>query len=143
MTTAYIAIFSRHDYPAKALEMGWNRELLAKKYEDDINVKVQEIELPPIIDAVRMYFDRRGLVYAVDPVDALMFLTSEIGELSDAIVHNRGEWVRNHDKERDAGPEIGDVLMMLCVTADRLNTEPLDEMLKKFAKKGYPINEQH
>jgi NTP pyrophosphatase (non-canonical NTP hydrolase) len=62
--------------------------------------------------------------------------------LADAVVHGRGEWVRNNDREREIGPEVGDVLMMLCVTAERLNVEPLEEMLKKFAKKGYPIHEQ-
>jgi len=135
MTTCYGVYFY-----GRITHTAWTKDKLLE-IEGVSPDDIIEIPVPPIIEAVRWYFDQRGLLHAADPVDALLFLASELGELSDAVVHGRGEWVRNHEREREVGPELADVLMMLCVTAERLDAEPLDEMFKKFAKKGYPIHE--
>ena len=121
----------------QVIHTSWIKEDLLKM-EGVSEDEIIEVTVPPIIDIIEWYFTKRGLLYAQDPIDAYLFLTSEIGELGDAIVHGRGEWVRNHDKEREIGPELGDILMMLYVTAKQLGADPLDEMLKKFAAKGYP-----
>jgi len=119
----------------------WTQENLLNKAGCLSPSEIVEINVPPIIEAINWYFEKRGLLYAQDPIDAFLFLMSEIGEVADAIVHTRGAWVRNNERERDFGPEIGDSLMMLCVTAQQRGVDPLDEMLKKFAKKGFPIHE--
>jgi NTP pyrophosphatase (non-canonical NTP hydrolase) len=125
----------------KVTHTAWTREDLLLKTGHIDPKSVIEIEVPPIIEVVEWYFAQRGLFYAQDPVDAFLFLTSEIGEVADALVHGRGQWVRNHDKERNAREELGDVAMMMYVTAERLGTDPIEEMLAKFAKKGYPFHE--
>jgi NTP pyrophosphatase (non-canonical NTP hydrolase) len=131
-------------------DTSWTKEGLTKAIQertgdtwalDEISHLIIEIEVPSIIEVVQWYFDKRELLYAQTPVKAFLFLVSEIGEIADAMVHGMDNWVRNNEREREVGPELGDALMMLCVTAERHNVDPLDEMLKKFAKKGYAVHE--
>ena len=90
-------------------------------------------------DTVNRYFQVRGYKEP-DTVQAFLFLTSEVGELSDKLVHRQSEdWVRNHpeSKNDDIAGEIGDILMMLTKTADTLGLDPMDCMLEKMARKGF------
>jgi NTP pyrophosphatase (non-canonical NTP hydrolase) len=87
---------------------------------------------------VNEYFQFRG--YAdPDATQALLFLTSEIGELADRFVHTQSKWVRNNpeNKSDDVAGEIGDVLMMLTKFAERAGVDPIRAMLEKFKKKGF------
>ena len=90
-------------------------------------------------DTVNQYFQYRGYKEP-DTVQAFLFLTSEIEELADKLVHQQSEdWVRNHpeSKNDDIAGEIGDILMMLTKTADTLGLDPMDCMLEKMSAKGF------
>ena len=53
-----------------------------------------------IIEIVENYYAFRGLTQP-DTNQAFLFLVSEIGELSDALVANQASWVRNNpDRDR-------------------------------------------
>lgn len=74
---------------------------------------------------VNNYFLRRGYK---DPTldEAFLFLVSEIGELSDALVSSRQEWVRNNpDKKSNIAQEIGDVLMMLVKVGEKAGIDDI------------------
>ena len=92
-----------------------------------------------IVDIVMKYYDFRGLTQP-DANQAFLFLVSEIGELSDALVANQAAWVRNSpDRDRHIPAEIGDVLMMLTVFAATQGIDPIEAMLEKMKSKGFQI----
>jgi NTP pyrophosphatase (non-canonical NTP hydrolase) len=87
---------------------------------------------------LQQYFEERGLLYPVDPNDALLFFISEVGELTDAIVQGNGAWVRNNpDKhaEDSIAEEAGDVLMMFLVWCEIMGINPVADMLIKCERK--------
>mgnify|MGYP001310960742 CR=1 FL=1 len=92
-----------------------------------------------IVNIVNGYFKFRNYKEP-DTTQAFLFLTSEVGELADKLVHVQSEdWVRNHpeNKNDDIAGEIGDVLMMLTKTAATLGLDPIDCMLEKMERKGF------
>lgn len=122
-----------------------------------------DIELGDVVDD---YFEFRK--YKEPTAEqALLFLISEIGELTEAflerypqelnlralvfnnivsisktadeVVSETQGWVRNNDrtKKTDISDEVGDALMMLTKFAGKLNIDPVDGMLDKMAKKGF------
>jgi len=80
------------------------------------------------------YYEQRGLVMP-DTEEALHFLVSEIGELSDAYVHQKKDWIRNNEKERDLAEEAADVLMMLYVLSLAADIHPFTRLIKKMKEK--------
>lgn len=113
-------------------------ELKNKHFDHIAEVNFTPVELGSLAGPVEDYFNFRELVDP-DVFQAFMFLTSEIGELADKVVGLTGEWVRNNpqDKNDDVAGEIGDVLMMLTVTAAKLGIDPVKAMFDKFERKGY------
>ena len=98
---------------------------------------VTEVELENLPETITRYYRYRGMNFP-NQLQSLAFLTSELGELADAIVESDGDWVRNNpDRERDPAPEAGDVLMMLYVTVMQRGIDPLAEMLAKWRRKGF------
>ena len=96
---------------------------------------------PSLVQIVQDYYTFRGLTQP-DAGQAFLFLTSEVGELADAFVHDQAAWVRNNpDRERDVESEIGDILMMLTVFAATQGVDPRDAMLKKMRRKGFKFSE--
>lgn len=92
-----------------------------------------------IVEIVEKYYAFRGLTQP-DANQAFLFLVSEIGELSDALVANQAAWVRNNpDRERQIPAEIGDVLMMLTVFAATQGIDPIEAMLDKMKSKGFTV----
>jgi NTP pyrophosphatase (non-canonical NTP hydrolase) len=92
-----------------------------------------------LIQLVQQYYDFRGLSQP-DANQAFLFLTSEIGELADALVAGQGEWVRNNPgRERVIPAEIGDVLMMLTVFAATQGIDPVEALKEKMRSKGFEI----
>jgi NTP pyrophosphatase (non-canonical NTP hydrolase) len=96
------------------------------------------MDLKRLVDS---YFDNRGLAKP-DTNEAMLFLTSEIGELADVIVGSQKKWVRNDKAKEDIedyigyiADEIGDVLMMLTVVASTFNLEPITCMQNKMTRK--------
>ncbi|MEE4195850.1 MAG: hypothetical protein V2J07_11680 [Anaerolineae bacterium] len=90
-----------------------------------------------IIETVKAYYEFRGLTIPND-TEALLFLTSEVGELADAHVEQMASWIRNHpDKHRGVEDEVGDVLMMLSAYCIARGIDPVECMLNKFTKKGF------
>lgn len=90
-----------------------------------------------IVDTVKAYYEFRGLGVPND-TEALLFLTSEVGELADAHVEQMGDWIRNSpDKQRGVEDEVGDVLMMLTAYCIARGIDPVACMLNKFEKKGF------
>ena len=90
-----------------------------------------------IVETVKSYYEFRNLGVPND-TEALLFLVSEVGELSDSHVEQMGEWTRNNpDKDRGVEDEVGDVLMMLTAYCIAREIDPVECMLKKFAKKGF------
>ena len=87
---------------------------------------------------IKRYFDERGLNYPKEALDSFLFLVSEVGELSDVMVTQRGDWVRNHpDKERDLEFELADIYMMLAITADLLGVDLDKALVNKITEKGF------
>ena len=87
---------------------------------------------------IKRYFSERGLTYASSGLDAYLFLVSEVGEIGDAIVHTRDQWVRNNpDRERELKAELADAYMMLAITADLYDIDLDDALLDKMAEKGF------
>ena len=92
-----------------------------------------------LVQLVQVYYDFRGLTQP-DANQAFLFLTSEIGELADALVANQAAWVRNNPgRERVIPDEIGDVLMMLTVFAATQGIDPVEALKAKMRSKGFDI----
>ncbi len=99
---------------------------------------IMPVYIEPMMDYIDRYFQFRELAKPENIYHALSFLTSELGELADAIVASDGSWIRNHpDKERSVRAEAGDVLMMLYVTMHLHNADPMICMMEKFKSKGF------
>ena len=85
---------------------------------------------------IRKYYLKREDLKIPNPEDALHFLVSEVGELSDAFVEEKDNWGRNNpDKIRSIEDEVGDVLMMLYVFAMLSGISPILSMVKKHRRK--------
>ena len=92
--------------------------------------KVDEVIMGLVID----YYNARDMPFP-DATKALLFLTSEVGEVADAHVDKMGDWVRNNERERNEAKEVGDVLFMLYVYAIAKGISPVHEMMKKMKEK--------
>jgi len=96
-----------------------------------------------IIEIVEKYYVFRGLTQP-DANQAFLFLVSEVGELSDALVADQANWVRNNpDRERQIPAEVGDILMMLTVFAATQGIDPIQAMLEKMKSKGFIWDDQN
>lgn len=83
------------------------------------------------------YYDYRRLKIP-DLKDSAIWLSIEVAELQDALMRQEPGWVRNNpDKPSDIAGEIGDVLMMLIVTAGMANIDPVQALLDKMKSKGF------
>lgn len=111
--------------------------------EDDVDhsYAILEADLEPMSEIVNDYFAQRRLT---DPTkeQAFLFLTSELGEAADAIVQDAANWTRNNPQNKDGSSEailaeLGDVLMMLVKTSEKFGGNVIEDMLKKFTKKGF------
>lgn len=92
-----------------------------------------------LVQLVQKYYQFRGLAQP-DANQAFLFLTSEIGELADALVAGQGDWVRNNPgRERNIPAEIGDVLMMLTVFAATQGVDPVEALKEKMRSKGFEM----
>lgn len=92
-----------------------------------------------IVETVKAYYEFRGLTVPND-TEALLFLTSEVGELADAHVEQMAGWIRNNpDKDRGVEDEVGDILMMLTAYCIARGIDPVECMRSKFAKKGFDV----
>ena len=81
------------------------------------------------------YFDMRGLKKP-DTKDSCMWVASEVGEMIDAVMRLEQGWVRNNpDRESKVEDELGDVLMMLLITAETLDINIMDALLRKMNRK--------
>jgi NTP pyrophosphatase (non-canonical NTP hydrolase) len=97
--------------------------------------------MPELMKWITSYFAFRSLTWP-NADRSLLFLVSEIGELSDAWVQEKAAWVRNNpDRERDVASEIGDVLMMLYIFADSVGVDPVQALRAKMAKKGFEVQD--
>jgi len=113
-------------------------ELKTKHFDHIAEVQFSPVDLGGLSNPVGDYFSFRELTDP-DMIQAFVFLTSEMGELADKLVGLYGDWVRNHpeDKNDDVAGEVGDVLMMLTVTAAKLGIDPIKAMFEKFERKGF------
>jgi NTP pyrophosphatase (non-canonical NTP hydrolase) len=91
---------------------------------------------PTLAGVVANYYHFRGYEFP-DTEAAFKWLLSEIGELSEALVQENHEWIRNNPNDRkvDVEAEIGDILMMLTALAISRNTDPLTCMIEKMQTK--------
>jgi len=69
-----------------------------------------------------------------NPANALMFLTSELGELADAYVNTKEDWARNNEKVRSIPDEAADVLYMLLAFSWSSGFSLLEAMFAKMAR---------
>jgi NTP pyrophosphatase (non-canonical NTP hydrolase) len=80
----------------------------------------------------------RDVFKDVDPISAWMFLMTEFGELSDAMIRSGicgQEWLRGTEREARVVDEMGDVLFMLISLASALGLDieySLNKTLSKF-----------
>lgn len=104
------------------------------------------VPIPSLTDLVKQYFAFRKLKWAETKDAAMHFLTSETGEVADALVSEEGGWIRNNP-ENKAGKsvptELGDVLMMATVLSSHYGVDPLQGMLAKFRTKGFDQMDFH
>jgi NTP pyrophosphatase (non-canonical NTP hydrolase) len=103
------------------------------------NVVVHETEIDPLAWLVNAYFAFRGLTEP-NADDALHFLASETGEVSDAFVEQKNKWVRNNPAAKTGKRvdfETGDVIMMATKFAEKMGFDPLTAMVEKFQSKGW------
>ena len=95
-----------------------------------------------LLEIVERYYEFRGLTQP-DKNQAFLFLTSEVGELADALVADQADWVRNNpDKHRSVSDEIGDVLMMLTVFSTTMGIDPVQAMLEKMKRKSFTFSRE-
>ena len=90
-----------------------------------------------LIEKIDSYYEKRQLVVP-NTKDSLLWLTSELGELVDAVQRNdeANNWVRNNPgKKADLEGEVADVLLMLMVTAKTLSIDPFESLLDKMHRK--------
>lgn len=82
------------------------------------------------------YYESRKLKWP-NPEEAMMFLMTEVGEAFEAILHEKGGWVRNNP--RVLAPrfleELGDIIMMAIVAGMATGRNPLTAMLMKMQTK--------
>jgi NTP pyrophosphatase (non-canonical NTP hydrolase) len=98
---------------------------------------------PTLGGVVSNYYHFRGYDFPTDE-EAFNWLVAEVGELSEAMVEQKRNWIRNNPTERkkDIEAEIGDVLMMLTALCLARNTDPLTCMINKMQSKMFnPENE--
>ena len=118
----------------------WTRNE-AEDYTLSMGGEIFATVMEDLSEAVGRYFDARGYANP-DPMEAFLFLTSELGEMADAMVQAKDkEWVRNHPLEKTSTmlEEGGDVLMMLVKTMEGLGGDPIFEMLEKWRRKGWNV----
>lgn len=137
-------LYSRYGTP---ISIHWTHQDALKSFYPSVDQTIQPVLLSPLASYANQYAAFRGLK---DPNadEAFKFLVSEIGELADAIVSQKPGWVRNDpDKERSISDEIGDVLLMLIKTAEKLGYDPISAMDRKAKSKGFypdlPTPEAH
>lgn len=97
------------------------------------------VPLDNIRTLVAKYFGARKFVVP-SREQAFLFLTSELGELADALVSNQEDWVRSDEtRERSIENETADVLMMLIMTLGE--GDLINAMVTKFKQKGFDPND--
>lgn len=87
-----------------------------------------------LIKEIEKYYTRRGLVWP-DKKDALLWLTTELGELIDSTLRLELNWVRNSEKSVDMASEVADVLLMLLVFCKATSIDPVEALLEKMERK--------
>jgi NTP pyrophosphatase (non-canonical NTP hydrolase) len=145
----YLVVYGKTGEAGQAY---WTADEAARRME--AGGWIMPVYIEPMMDYIDRYFQFRELAKPENIYHALSFLTSELGELADAVVSedkpgvshasgadavsSDGSWVRNHpDKERSVRAEAGDVLMMLYVTMHLHNADPMICMMEKFKSKGF------
>jgi len=128
----HIHLLLDNGLPVKAY---WDVESAIEARDAGRGNHIIDIPMQDLYAAVSHYFDFRGLKYPSQQ-EAFLFLTSEIGELADEIVQEAGGWVRNNPQNKGKGAEneMGDVVMMLCMTAMK---DPIELMFRRWKEKGY------
>lgn len=100
---------------------------------------------PPVTIAdINHYYEVRGL-RRPGLYQAILWLSSEVGEVCELINRADGPWTRNNkEKEKRLsdeeylamlGDELGDVIMMACAAGISMGLDPIDCLLKKMAEK--------
>ena len=84
-----------------------------------------------LLEQVEKYYRERGLQWP-DTKDSLLWLTTELGELTDAVMRQEAGWIRNNARSSDPREEIGDVVLMALVCARNLGVDPIEMMLEKM-----------
>jgi NTP pyrophosphatase (non-canonical NTP hydrolase) len=117
------------------------KEEAKEREEDGHSYSVKTVDMDGIATLVDAYFKFRGLTNP-DAAQSFLFLTSEMGEVADAIVQDQAKWTRNNPQNKDGSvqkirEELGDVLMMLTKTSQGYGGDPISDMIAKFKKKGF------
>jgi NTP pyrophosphatase (non-canonical NTP hydrolase) len=72
-----------------------------------------------------------------EPVDALRFAITEVGEVMDAYLRQNDKWVRNNDRDIDIDAELGDLaVMLLTAVSDKIPEDRLCEFSDAVAREG-------
>ena len=146
-TREYYTVFViMDDTDGVPVGVAWIEQLAkdeAKEREEDDghSYSVKTVDMDGIATLVDAYFKFRGLTHP-DAAQSFLFLTSEMGEVADAIVQDQAQWTRNNPQNKDGSvqkirEELGDVLMMLTKTSQGYNGDPISDMISKFKKKGF------
>lgn len=83
---------------------------------------------------IQEYYTKRGLAYP-DLKSASMFLACEAAEVMDAVLRMEPHWIRNNQRQVDLAEELGDVLMMVLVTASVADIDPVAALEAKLDRK--------
>ncbi len=86
------------------------------------------------------YYELRGLKWPTAE-EAMMWAETEMGEVYEILLAQKGGWVRNNPEDHTAssadelGTELGDVIMMLMVAGIVQGTDPITCLTNKMERK--------
>jgi len=93
-----------------------------------------------LIDIIKDYYTLRDLKWP-DIWEALAFVQTEMGEVYEILLAERGGWVRNNPGDKPTftkeslSEEIGDAIMMLLVAGISRGVDPIESLKNKLARK--------
>ncbi len=101
---------------------------------------LQEGAAQVLEEMIAAYYAARGYMYP-DTWQALGFTTTELGEVYEVLLAERGGWVRNHPQSKPPysterlGEELGDVIMMAMVAGLVRGVNPVRCLNEKIRRK--------
>ncbi len=101
---------------------------------------LQEGAVQVFEEMIAAYYNARGYQYP-DTWEALGFVTTELGEVYEVLLAEKGGWIRNNPQDKPKyspealGEELGDVIMMAMVAGLARGVNPARSLTEKIHRK--------